>query len=119
MAPFNDSPSTQTWNFAYHPNTIVVNPTVYESLQSWQQWDWTQPPQLAPVYTLTPGRIWSNLRERDRWHLDRARTVLAPPLATPTRRVRTCLVFASPSRRLRHGSRWERNPLNKRALARR
>lgn len=100
----------ETWGYGY--NSIVLNTTTYSTL--------TRPlQQLAPVYRLLTERPWTNYRERDRWHLACARSPEPAPLVTPTIRVRTRYWMTNPLRARPARSRWDRNPLNKRALARR
>lgn len=84
--------STTTWNFNTSANVFV-----------------------QPVVTIS----FLNLLERDRFHLLRAKPCAATPLSTPTTKAPVALTLIERHRRSGHGSRWERSPLNKRAIAKR
>jgi hypothetical protein len=120
MASFDLNSANGTFT-GYSSSTQYLNWTTYATT-----WSSNNPARLAPVYRLAPGRLWTNFRERDRWHLGQIRSprratggaVRAILNGTGSRAVRC---RAEPHRpRLRPAaSRHERNPLNKRALARR
>lgn len=102
MAPFLDSD--------YQTNTLFM------STGTWNQLYYGNVPQ-AQVYAF-PVNLWSDLLGRDRFFLARARGPEAAPYASPTLKVRPEQVRLH-LRRPSSGSRWERSPLHKRALARR
>lgn len=96
-----DYNSTTTWNYGWS-----LNNTPYLS----QQFVFMEPLEVS--------WLWTNARERDRWNLARTRGYSTPLLSTPTIKAVACLL-STPRRARPARSRFERNHLNKRALAKR
>jgi hypothetical protein len=113
MAPF-DLWTDSVENY-YGTSTWVLSPNVATATSQFTGG------QFAPIYRLITKPLWNNLRERDRWHLARVRSgaavsavLVCTPRRCPAPRPARYTLRISPTL-----PRWERNPLNKRALSRR